>query len=367
MTTASETQGAYKRFTAQELKEAAKGQWPYIFEDLAPELAEAMSNAPDHVACPNHGGFDGFRLFEHYPETGNAICNTCGPMKSGFMTLVLAKQYKITEEDARRMVADWLRADLVEKERKPRAPVVFRPKVEPSVAYKRIADVWRASKPLQGSAAERYLMKRGIWRPNLPTTLRSHDGLAYVHGKEKTFYGYFPCLLAPIKDKEGKLVSVHRIFVTPEGDKAPVPDAKKMMSPCAPLQGTAIKLQPAEGDTLGLAEGIETALAAHAVSRMPVWACVSAVLMEQVEVPAHVKRVVIWADLDNSERGIQAAEALANRLEKEGKIVEIYLPQGPIPEGTKGLDWLDVMLTRGIHGFPAQWRRWRPEMTGLPA
>jgi len=81
-----------------------------------------------------------------------------------------------------------------------------------------------------------------------------------------------------------------------------------------------------------------------------------------VDIPPSVKHVVIWADLDASERGIQAADKLADRLEAQGKTVEICVPVGPIPEGAKGVDWLDVMLTKGLHGFPAKWRRWRPEM-----
>jgi putative DNA primase/helicase len=111
---------------------------------------------------------------------------------------------------------------------------------------------------------------------------------------------------------------------------------------------------------LGVAEGIETALAAHAISRMPVWSCVSAPLLELVDIPEYVKFVVIWADLDVSNRGLIAAEKLADRLEAMGKKVEICLPYGPIPEGVKGVDWLDVLLAQGVNGFPARWRRWRP-------
>jgi hypothetical protein len=169
----------------------------------------------------------------------------------------------------------------------------------------------------------------------------------------------FPCLLAPIRNSDGKIVSVHRIFLTPQGEKAPVPDAKKMMAMCDNIVGSAIRLfEP--GEVLGVAEGIETALAAHAISRMPVWSCVSAPLLESVEIPDIVKTVVIWADLDVSGRGAQAADTLANKLEKQGKRVEICMPVQRIPEGSKGLDWLDVLMIYGINGFPPKWRRWRP-------
>ena len=358
MTQPTSTYKQYKPFP--QLRADAAGKWPYIFEDLAPELSEAMASAPHHVTCPVHGGRtgDGFRLFKDYPESGGGICNSCGAQPSGFGMLAWIRGYDI--KDAIRDVAAWLDGDSRVPAPEPRKPVtVVAPQVDFAKAYTRIRDVWKASKDLQGSAAESYLASRGIWKDNMPKTLRAHDGLTYMHGKEKKNYGKFPCLLAPIKDKDGRIVSIHRIFLTPEGAKAPVPDAKKMMSRCGELRGAAIKLFQA-GETLGLAEGIETALAAHAISRMPVWSCVSAVLLEQVHIPDSVRRVVIWADLDVSKRGLQAAEKLAERLVAEGKIVEIYLPTCSIPEGAKGVDWLDVLLTQGINGFPAKWRVWRP-------
>lgn len=138
-----------------------------------------------------------------------------------------------------------------------------------------------------------------------------------------------------------------------------------MMSQWKELSGASIQLVPAEGDTLGLAEGLETALAAYAISRVPTWACVSAVLLEQVHIPAHIKRVIVWADRDVSDRGMQAATRLADRLEPQGIAVEVYLPPVAIPEGDKGVDWLDVLNTIGVNGFPPKWRRWRPSASAI--
>jgi putative DNA primase/helicase len=366
--TTNQENGSYKRMTWPELRERAKGQWAAIFEDLAPAMAQAVGNAPLHVPCPVHGGEDGYRLFEHFNDTGRGICNSCGPQKSGFETLAWVKANALdpafrtrgyTFEDAVREVAQWVRAE----QRRParvRAPAMpILPKMDPALAFRKISMVWRESTELKGTAVERYLVGRGIWAENLPRTLRAHPGLPYYDAKTKTVLGTYPCLLAPIRDKSDKLVSLHRIFLTPDGFKANVPDPKKMMPACGEIRGAAIKLfNPSE--VLGLAEGIETALAAHAISRLPVWACVTAGLMEVVEIPSHVKHVVIWADLDRSERGVQAADTLADRVEASGRTVEICVPQGPIPGNSKGVDWLDVMLTRGLTGFPAKWRRWRP-------
>ncbi|MNR71563.1 Zinc-binding domain of primase-helicase [compost metagenome] len=344
-----------------DLKFEAAGKWPYILQDLAPELSEAMSRAPHHVSCPVHGGKDGFRLFKDYPDTGGGYCNTCGAQANGFAIVAWVRGYSI--KDAVRDVARWLHGEET-------APTIHRrpppPKVpdviDPRKAYGRIRKAWTESTELQGTPAEAYLANRGIWKENMPVSLRAHAGLSFWDAEKKAITGTFPCLLAPIKDKDGRIVSLHRIYLSPEGGKAPVDNCKKMMSPCAELRGAAIKLFQA-GDVLGVAEGIETALAAHAISRMPVWSCISATLMELVDIPDSVRKVVIWADLDHSKRGLQAAEKLAARLREAGKEVEICLPTGDIPEGQKGVDWLDVLLTQGLEGFPSHWRRWTPELT----
>lgn len=343
----------------------ASGHWAHILEDLAPELAEALASPGEHVPCPVHGGQNGFRLFPHFNETGRAYCNTCGPKNSGPTLLAWVKGYPFSR--AVKEIAQWLDKSKNEVRERPLRPeYVPKPKIDPVIARKKLLDVWNASRPLSGTPAEAYLVHRGIWRENLPKSLRAHPGLPYYHEKNKKLelLGTFPCLLAPIVTRTNEVSSIHRIYLSQDGlNKAPVPDAKKMMSPAVAPQGAAIRLHnPYEG-ILGLAEGIETALAVHAITRLPMWACVSATLMELVDIPPAVHHVVIWADLDVSQRGIQAANKLAARLEAQGKTCEICLPFAEIPEGSKGVDWLDVLNTQGINGFPAKWRKWRPGMT----
>lgn len=343
--------------TFAELQDEASGRWPYILEDLAPELSEAIATQGRyHVSCPVHGGSDGFRLFKDFAKTGGGICNSCGAKASGFALLAWVKNY--STKDAVREVAQWLRGEEFTPTVAQRAPVIYKP-VNPTKARMRIAQAWKASLPLKGSFAESYLEKRGIWKENMPKSLRFHPSMNYYDGKTKTSLGDFPCMLAPVTDKNGTIMCLHRTFLTTDGHKAPVPDAKKLMQKPADLNGCSIKLYPST-EVLGVAEGIETALAVHAIARIPVWSCVNAVLLEQVDIPASVRHVVIWADLDRSRTGEKSAEVLAARLVKMGKTVEIVLPEGPIPEGEKGIDWLDVLLTKGLEGFPERWRNYRP-------
>lgn len=364
MTTQTASNAEDLKQRLKQLKDAAKGKWHFIFEDLAgPELGEALASAPEHVACPGHGGTDGFRFFSHYNDTGRSVCNTCGFMKSGVDTLMLAKRWSLSETADN--LAQWLgqATDATRmKERKPPPPP--RPKVDPHVAYRRVREVWQGTVPIAHSAAERYLLGRGIAPWAISPALRCHPGLRYTHQNRTTktseYLGTYPALIAPVRNVHNELVTLHRIYLTEDGAKAPVPDPKKMMSQFRDLHGAAIRLFPLEGDTLGVAEGIETACAVRTITGMPMWAGAFATLLEQIEVPEGIKRVVVWADRDVSNRGIEAATALADRLEKQGVRVEVYMPPVAIPDGDKGIDWLDVLTQIGVNGFPPKWRRWRP-------
>lgn len=344
------------------LRKVAKGKWSDIFQRLlGKELGPAMGNAPYHVSCPVHGGDDGYRLFEHYNDTGRGVCNTCGVQKSGFDTLVWIRQKTnpgYTVDDAGREVARWHSGEFNSMELPPLKIPELR-KIDPEVARAKIFRVLAGCYPWPNTPIERYLINRGIWLEHLSSAVKAHPGLDYYDEPTKKVLGTYPCLIAPMKDVHGAIVSLQRIYLTEDGEKAPVPKVKKMMSACADIRGSSVQLFPPE-ETLAVVEGIETGYAVHAITGLPVWAATVAGLLEVIELPPCVKRVVIFADLDRSMRGQIAAERLAARLEAKGIIVEVYYPEGPIPEGKKGIDWLRVLITRGILGFPAKWRKWRP-------
>ncbi len=177
-----------------------------------------------------------------------------------------------------------------------------------------------------------------------PAALRCHLELAYYEDRREV--GRFPALVAMAVDAMGEPCGVQRIYLDPDGSgKAPVSPTKKALGS---IQGGAVRLdEPRKGEPLVIAEGVETALAVREATGWPTWAAVSASGMAAVVIPMEIKEVVIGADLDRSKAGQEAAAKLAARLHGEGRVVQVVLPPGPIPEGVKSIDWLDALNTDG--------------------
>ena len=181
-------------------------------------------------------------------------------------------------------------------------------------AEQAIRRVWEQTIEPDAQEAEplrRYLLRRGIEALPDPSVVRFHPALGYYENRVRK--ATYPAMVARVTDAQGGLVSLHRTYLTQEGCKAPVEFQKKTMTPCGPLQGGAIRLFQA-GPEFGITEGIETALAVRQRTAMPVWAALSASLLERCEPPAGVRLVVIWADLDRSGAGEAAANRLRDRL-----------------------------------------------------
>lgn len=336
---------------ANEVKARARGRWEPILRDLAPELEQALARPGRHVPCPVHGGRDGLRVFKDVAATGGCICNSCGAYPDGFATLQWLRGWRFRE--ALEAVGDWLGGDTALKSRQatdPHRKVAERARQAEDVARRKcLYRAWRDSLPASDPKARplrQYLAGRGLRIRRYPVALRFHPGLAY-HDEEGHRLGVFPAMLAQVSDAVGRPVTVHRTYLTPDGVKAPVEKTKKLMTyptdRC--LSGGAIRLGEL-GPVLNVAEGIETALAVTQALGQPVWACVSAGLLERFEPPRGTRRVVIWADKDRSEAGQRAAARLMERLRSLGLEGVTLLPPLPIADDQKGIDWLDVL--RGL-------------------
>jgi putative DNA primase/helicase len=169
----------------------------------------------------------------------------------------------------------------------------------------------------------RYLKSRRLLPLPPKHGLRAHASAEYFH--ERVRIGHFPALLAPVRDVQGALVTMHVTYV-PEGRKLATHQPRKLLSPLTGRTGCAVPLEPIADDTLGLAEGIETALAASAQTGVPTWSALNTSLLAKFEPPANVKRLVIFADRDVA--GLNAAAQLMQRL--QGRVaLEIRTPPAP--------------------------------------
>ena len=202
----------------------------------------------------------------------------------------------------------------------------------------RIAQVWGQCVPVvPGDPVTLYLKRRGmggVWP--LPDALRLHRGLSYWHGAEKL--GVFPVLVAPIVASDGRTVALHRTYLTTDGRKADVPSPKKLTGAAGLLGGACIPLhKPARG-CIGVAEGIETALAAWCASSVPTVATYCAGNLASYRWPAGVQRIAIFADADKA--GREAADALRARAVAANLRCDVMTPT------TEGADWCDVWAQR---------------------
>lgn len=203
----------------------------------------------------------------------------------------------------------------------------------------RIARVWGQCVPLiPDDPCALYLRRRGlggVWPP--PEALRFHRALPYWHEGEKL--GTFAAMVAPIVASDGRMVALHRTYLTAEGHKAPVPSVRKVTTAAGPLPGACIPLhRPARG-CVGIAEGIETALAASCASTLPTVAAYSAGNLAAWRWQPGVERLVIFADHDKA--GCEAAHTLRARAIAAHLRCEVMTPTEP------GADWCDVWAQRG--------------------
>lgn len=201
----------------------------------------------------------------------------------------------------------------------------------------RIAQLWAQCVPLtRGDAVVRYITARGISAWPLPTVLRCHAAMPYLHAGKKL--GVFPAMVAPVMSPDGRLVALHRTYLTSNGRKADVPSPKKLTGSAGRLAGACIPLHEPAAGSIGIAEGIETALAAWCASGVPTVASYCAGNLAAWQWPAGLRRLVIFADADAA--GRQAAAELQDRARAVRMRVDLMMPTDP------GADWCDVWAVR---------------------
>jgi hypothetical protein len=186
--------------------------------------------------------------------------------------------------------------------------------------------IWATAREAPGSPVARYLAGRGITVPP-PPSLRWAPSLRRPDG------GSGAAMVARIDDQAGELIGIHRTWLARGPDGRWQRRDRTMLGRAA---GGAVRLAP-PAETLLIAEGIETALAAMTATAQPAWAALSTSGLVALALPLIVRAVIILADNDRSGAGERAARAAAERWLAEGRRVRIALP----PE--RGTDMADVL------------------------
>jgi putative DNA primase/helicase len=290
-----------------DIKEATRGRWQAIFEDYG--LGEYISGK--HGPCPMCGGTDRFRVVKD-DERGKWHCNQCDKGHGDGFDLVCRFTGKTFKE---------ITAELKGKELP--APVERR-STDPRNILNRI---WFDATPVQpGDLVATYLRNRGL--TVIPEGLRYHPSCLHTGNNRR-----YPAMIARMVDVTGKPIGIHRTYLE-KGQKAKIEDNKKTLTKES-KEGWQIRLFQA-GKILGVAEGIETAIACKEFFRVPTWATGNATQMEKFEPPPGVERLLIFGDCDKSYTGQKAAYLLANKLVNKMSVdVKIPADMG---------DWLDVMV-----------------------
>lgn len=294
--------------------EMANGRWPGILANFGLD-EHALSGR--HGPCPVCDGRDRFR-FDDKDGRGTFYCSQCGA-GDGFDLLRLVKGWSFREaaEQVRQVVGSI-------------GASVSRPVVSTDDKLAQCKRIWSESKSvIAGDPVSLYLARR-IGLEIIPACLRYHPALPYRQDDGST--SKHPAMISKVTALDGAGTALHRTYLASDGQKASVPTCKKVLGSLP--AGAAVRLSSA-CSTIGIAEGVETALSASMAFGLPVWSAISAGGLEKWTPPDGTNRVVIFGDNDLSGTGQSAAWSLAKRLIAAGVAVDVEIPP------KTGTDWAD--------------------------
>jgi hypothetical protein len=184
-----------------------------------------------------------------------------------------------------------------------------------------IAEILRGCVPAADSPVEAYITQaRSLQWPADLVDLHYHP--ACPRGADR-----LPAMVAVMRDiHHNEPCGLHRTYLRPDGSgKADVTPSKMMLGRAA---GAVIKLCADEDVTLGLgiAEGIEDAIAIIGSDWRPVWACGSSGAIREFPVLRGIEALTVFCDADNS--GISAARACVERWRHTRKEAVVLPPPG---------------------------------------
>lgn len=357
----------YPKINAADVKHQARGLW----EQILP----AMGIIPDYLTrgkqcpCPMCGGEDRYMFdgglagkdggtFSKYPDSVY-YCRNCG---AGSGIDLIKNLTDLDFKDSLRAVDKWLNGDATTTDHKATYARSATPKPAQKTNYSgRINALnnirkYTSRTPTQWGA--NYLVSRGL----ASIAGMRIDNIQYGDVYYSVNRGYLSANGKPLSfgamvgfmsywNESGNGTNATQIYLEPEKIK-PLTDEieyefkrKKLFARTCDegLNGRAVWFSNKGAYTVHVGEGVETMLAVAMYKRtLSVAACCIASNLANFVIPAHVRSLVIWADKDRSKAGEKAALKLKERYANQCKVT-ILLPEGEIPEGKKGIDWLDVI------------------------
>ncbi len=316
---------------------------------LAPALEHAINKLGTNVSCPVDGGLDGFRLFQDANITGGGVKQSLRVIPEGIDMLMWVNEWSFTK------TYDELEAFLANKTVDVGSVRTPPPKIIDETNLRVwLNQVWKESLPLsdlQAYPARIYFDRRRVKKAAMAASdLRFHPALNYI-GANGKILGRYGALLALVRNNDGMPVSIHRTFLTKSGMKVDFlgrKNAPRKLTPAVNKQskGRHIRFSRIGVDcVIGVAEGLETALAVTEATQIPVWPTISTSMLTSFMPPDGVNTVLIFADKDRNLAGEIAANTLTERLAEVGIKAITLMPPTPILESdTKGVDWADQLL-----------------------
>jgi hypothetical protein len=166
----------------------------------------------------------------------------------------------------------------------------------------------------------------------LPPSLRFSHIIHEKAGSE------LPCVVAAIQRPDRRIISVQVTFLTENGAKAPLSEPRWTYG----ALGTGAVRLGLVIDVLGIAEGVEKALAAMQLSGIPCWATIGGSRLASISIPATAREIHIFGD--NDDAGRAAAKRALDRYTRQGRKVFLRFP----PEGFKDYDQVTLAGTRAV-------------------